>query len=92
MSDDQLEVLLLEKLEKVEQRKAQRESLKRMIAEQETDFLNIQARNDQLEKECATVKSAFERASKTLQNQLRHKEELFVKLQNVQTEIDSYLN
>ena len=51
-----------------------------MIAEQEAEFINVSAKNEQLEKDYKKAKSLFEVASKNLEMNLRTKEELFVKL------------
>ena len=90
-TDDELEQLVGEKLSLIKQRKAQQEAMKMMIAEQEQEFINTSQRNEKLEREYKRAKTAFEGASKTLQQNLKTKEELFVKLQRVEEEIDSYM-
>ena len=63
-----------------------------MVAEQEAEFINTTAKNEQLERDYKKAKSQFESASKILQMNLKTKEDLFVKLQRVQAEIDQYMN
>ena len=54
-----------------------------MIEEQEAEFISVSAKNETLERDYNRAKGEFERASKTLQMNLKSKEELFVKLQRV---------
>ena len=61
-----------------------------MINEQEQEFIDTSARNEKLERDYNRAKTQFENASKALQQNLKTKEDLFVKLQKVQTEIDQY--
>ena len=92
VSDEELERMVGETFDKIEQRKQQQEALKMMISEQETEFLNVSHKNEQLEKDYKRAKTQFETASKVLQLSLKSKEDLFVKLQRVQSEIDSMIN
>ena len=61
-----------------------------MISEQEQEFINTSAKNEKLERDYNRAKTQFENASKALQQNLKTKEDLFVKLQNIQAEIDQY--
>ena len=63
-----------------------------MIAEQETEFINVSQKNDQLERDYKRAKAQFEAASKQLQLNLKSKEDLFAKLQRVQADIDQFYN
>ena len=42
-----------------------------MISEQEAEFINVSAKNEQIEKDYKRAKNLFEAASKTLENNLR---------------------
>ena len=78
----------MEMQEKIRQRKEQQDAIKLMIQEQEDEFIQVQARNDVLEREHDRSKRAYDSVNKSLQMHLKSKEDLFVKLQKIQADID----
>ena len=83
MTDEQLEQAIMEMQEKIKQRKEQQEAIKRMIQEQEDEFLQVQGRNDVLEREYDVSKRGYDKAHRQLRTLLSSKEDLFVKLQKI---------
>ena len=92
MTDEQIEQAIIEMQEKIRQRKSQQTAIKAMIQEQEDDFIVVQGRNDVLEKQFDVSKRNYDKAERTLKTLLSSKEDLFVKLQKIQSDIDSFQN
>ena len=90
MSDEQIEQAIMEMQEKIRQRKSQQTAIKAMIAEQEDDFIVVQGRNDILEKQFDVSKRNYDKSERTLKQLLASKEDLFVKLQKIQSDIDQF--
>ena len=90
MTDEQIEKAIMEMQEKIKQRKQQQTAIKAMIQEQEDEFINVQGRNDVLEKQYDISKRNYDKAERTLKTLLSSKEDLFVKLQKIQSDIDQF--
>ena len=90
MTDEQIEKAIMEMQEKIKQRKQQQTAIKAMIQEQEDEFINVQGRNDVLEKQYDISKRNYDKAERTLKTLLSSKEDLFVKLQKKQSDIDQF--
>ena len=88
LTDSQLEEAIMEMQEKIRQRKQQQDAIKLMIQEQEDEFIKVQSRNDIYEKDFEGAKREYEKINRSLQLHLKSKEDLFVKLQKIQADID----
>ena len=92
MTDNQLEEAIMEMQDKIRQRKQQQDAIKLMIQEQEDEFIKVQGRNDIYEKDFESSKREYEKVNRSLQLHLKSKEDLFVKLQKIQADIDQFKN
>lgn len=64
------------------------QAMRQMVKEQEQELHQVQQKGEAITVQYREAKTQFDHAKKTLDMHLRTKEDLFSKLQKLQTEID----
>ena len=88
LTNEEMDELIRQKEEKLEQRTQQMQAMRQMVKEQEQELHLVQQKGEAISAEYREAKTQYDHSKKTLEMHLRTKEDLFLKLQKLQAEID----